>query len=142
MGKTINDVREAHVAVACDLALRALELTAHLDLDAATSLQEMKLLLAALEVTTTQLLLQEEEHSWSDVAAELGGVTRQSLHRRLSRRINALMDSSPGRVPATDDGQLDIPEEQWVQTFKTIGTLVAQVREHDYHPGLVSHLRS
>lgn len=141
MGKTVNDVREAHVAVACDLALRALELTGYLDLDAATSLQQMKLLLAGLEVTTTQLLLQEE-HSWNDVAAELGGVTRQSLHRRLSRRINALMDSNAGRVPITDAEQLRIPDEEWVQTLRSIEALVTQVREHDYHPSLVSHLRS
>ncbi|MCX2967221.1 hypothetical protein [Gordonia aquimaris] len=141
MGKTKSEVREVHVAVASDIALRALELTGgELDIEAAQSLEEMKALISALEVTTTQLLL-SGGNSWSEIALQLGAVKRQSLHRRLNRRISKLLSSDPGRVPVSLDREFYFADAIYAQNLQKIERLVADTSRHGYHPSLVKHRR-
>jgi hypothetical protein len=108
-----------HLVDALQLAIAALTLV---DVPQETTLDQLQALEAALQAleTSTVMLLLQGGVTWESMAKQLG-VTRQSLHRRLSRRTTSLR-GRPRKI-----GQL---ENEWKhllplldEEFKEISSL-------------------
>jgi hypothetical protein len=146
VGKTQRNVRELQASVACELASLAIALTARPTVDYGFTISRIKQLVEVLETTATAILIQEPDVSWERLATEIGdGVTRQSFHRRLSRRVNELMDLPADEIryrqPRGEDVVESIPDQHWVSHLRKIEHLANTAANHGYHPELVRHRR-
>lgn len=131
---------------ACELASRALALTAEPSIDYGFTIGRIKQLSEVLETTATTLLIHELKASWERLAAEVGdGVTRQSFHRRLSRRVNELMDLPADEVRYRqlrgESAVESVPHQDWVSHLSKIRHLAETAANQGYHPELVRHHR-
>jgi hypothetical protein len=145
MGKSNRDVREMQASMACELAHVALSLTAEPGLEHAEALKRIKTLVEILEVTTTALLT-SNGISWEQIGSQLDGVTRQSFHRRLSRKVVALMDADPGVMPLStgpgvDGARVVVRRLHWVKQLERIEAELRAVAEVGNHPAIVKHWR-
>lgn len=107
---TLSALLLAHLVETLQLAISALALV---DVPQKITLEQLQALESAhqsLEASTV-MLLQRSGATWEEMAKQLG-VTRQSLHRRLSRRSVDL------ERRAQDISSL---EQQWKQRVKLLG---------------------
>jgi len=142
-----RDIREIQASLACELAYTALSLTTEPDLLHAEALRRSKELLEALEVTTTALLTSKGE-SWQRIAKELDGVTRQSFHRRLSRKVAALRASDPNYIPLAPSPpglaeayRRHVSKLGWVEYLERLQKDIGAIAEVGNHPAIVKHRR-
>jgi len=143
-----RDIREFQASLACELAYTALSLTTEPDLLHAEALRRSAELIELLEVTTTALLTSKGE-SWQRIAKELGGVTRQSFHRRLSGKVAALRDGDPTYISlnpgprgfAASYPRRYVPKLEWVKHFDVLQKDIAAIAEAGNHPAIVKHRR-
>lgn len=143
-----RDIREFQASLACELAYTALSLTGEPDLGHAEAVRRSAELVELLEVTTTALLISKGE-SWQRLAKELGGVTRQSFHRRLSGKVAALRDGDPTYISlnpaprsfADSYRRRHIPKLEWVKHLKRLQEDMAAIAETGNHPAIVKHRR-
>ena len=145
-GKTYRNVGELQTSAACELASLALALTDKPTIDYGFTLNRIKQLVEVVETTATALLMHESDISWERLAAEFGGVTRQSFHRRLRRKIDDLMDLPENSVRWQQGrgGTVvePISDQNWVSHLEKIEFLTRTAAEREYHPELVRHRRS
>ena len=132
-------------SAACELVTLALALTDEPSIDYASTLNRIKQLVEVLEISATALLVQRGDISWEKLADGLDGVTRQSFHRRLSPKVNDLMDLPPREVRyhETRDTAVvkPLPVQSWVSHLKSIEPLIRNAAEREYHPAIVKHQR-
>ena len=146
MAKTQRDVRDIQAAAACELAGQALTLTDDPSMDHIVALSRIRQLVEVLESTATYLLLQKG-FTWEVLGAQLDGVSRQSFHRRLSRRIDKLL-SLPAEQVQYQENRAGreitsvLTSGSWVNQLQDIAQLISDTAEHQYHPEVVKHHRS
>lgn len=83
---TLSPLVLHHLTTVLELAVAAVNLVEVPEADTLTQLRTITAIQQDLEVGTVMLLLQAGV-SWETMAAYSGPVTRQSLHRRISRKV-------------------------------------------------------
>ncbi|MCV7251613.1 hypothetical protein H7J86_05510 [Mycobacterium hackensackense] len=146
MPKTRRDVRDIQASAACELAAQALTLTDDPSMDHVVALSRMRQLIEILESSVTYLLL-DQGFSWERIGDQLDGVSRQSYHRRLSKRVAKLIDLPPGIVHYQENRAgreitSELPPCSWTGDLRRIAQLVEGMSTTQHHPQLVKHHRS
>jgi len=110
-----------HLTNVLQLAVAAVNLVETPEADTLTQLRQITTIQEELEVGTVMLLLQAGV-PWATMAAYSGPVTRQSLHRRMSRKVAARIKVPPQK---TDRPGL---QTEWSRLLQSLTAKIQELR--------------
>jgi len=117
---TLSPLVLRHLTTVLELATAAVNLIEVPEVDTLSQLRHITTIQEDLEVGTVMLLLQAGV-PWEMMAAYSGPVTRQSLHRRLSRKVAARIAVPPKR---TDRPGL---QTEWARLLQSLAAKVQEL---------------